>query len=60
MAVGVVLLIIGIRATHSFANKMSVAFNDRLTQGTTWYMIAGAALVLVGLFVASYGRWRKA
>ena len=59
MAVGAVLLIVGIKATHSFADKMSVAFTDRLTQATTWYIIAGAALVLVGLFLAAFGRGRK-
>jgi hypothetical protein len=38
---------------------VSYAFTDRPTQATTWYMITGAASVLVGLFLAAFGRWRK-
>lgn len=59
MAAGVVLLIIGLNATHSFADKMSFAFTDRLTDATTWYIVGGAAAILVGLFLAAFGAWRK-
>jgi hypothetical protein len=54
LAVGVILLIVGMNASHSMADRMSDTFTGRFTQGTTWYILGGIALALFGLFIALF------
>ena len=60
LVVGVILLISGMNASHSLADQMSNTFTGRFTEGTTWYILGGIALALVGLFVALIGGRGKA
>ena len=60
LMVGVLLLIVGMNASHSVADRVSNTFTGRFTDGTTWYIFGGIALALVGLFMALMGGRRKA
>jgi len=55
LVVGVILLIVGMNASHSVADRLSNTFTGRFTEGTTWYIIGGIALAILGLFVALFG-----
>ncbi|MGD0726479.1 MAG: DUF3185 family protein [Spirochaetia bacterium] len=46
---GVVLIIIGITASHSLADNLSRFFSGRLTEHTMWYIFGGIASAVVGL-----------
>ena len=48
---GVVLIIIGVTASHSLADNLSTLFRGRLTQNTLWYIIGGAVAAVVGLLL---------
>ena len=52
IAIGVVVIIIGVSASRSIADSLSTTFTGRLTEGTLWYFIGGAATALVGLLLA--------
>lgn len=49
LIVGVILLVVGVNSSHSIADQVSNTFTGRFTQGTTWYIIGGIVLALVGL-----------
>ena len=49
---GVVLLVVGINASHSMADQVSNTFRGRFTDGTTWYIIGGVVTGLFGLSMA--------
>jgi hypothetical protein len=49
LAAGVVLIIIGVAASHSLANNLSSFFTGRLTDHTMWYIFGGIASAIVGL-----------
>ena len=55
LVVGVAVLIYGINASHSFADRVSDTFNGRFTEATTWYIIGGAASGLLGLLLVAFG-----
>jgi hypothetical protein len=46
---GVVLLIIGINATHSFSSDVSKFFTGSPTDKAVWMLIGGAVAILIGL-----------
>ena len=52
-AVGVVLLIKGIRATDSFASQVSRFFTNEPTDRAIWLTLGGAVVILVGLGAAA-------
>ena len=56
---GIVLLIVGMNASHSMADQVSNTFNGRFTQGTTWYILGGIATGLLGLFLLLFGSFGK-
>ena len=60
LVVGVILLIFGMNASHSVTDRVSNTFTGRFTEGTTWYILGGIALALVGLFMALIGGRGKA
>lgn len=49
LAVGAVLLIVGINASNSVVDQVSNTFTGRFTQATTWYILGGTAVALFGL-----------
>jgi hypothetical protein len=56
---GVVLLVVGMNASHSMVDQVSNTFTGRFTDHTTWYIIGGIAVGLVGLsmvFIGGRGR----
>src|ERR1043165_5344433 len=55
LVIGVVLLVIGMNATHSFADQMSNFFTGKWTDATMWYIIGGIALVVVGAGLTAVG-----
>lgn len=55
LAVGVILLIIGMNASDSMADQVSQTFTGRFTQTTTWYIVGGCASALLGLLLVFVG-----
>ena len=53
LAVGAVLIVLGVVASRSLADGLSTVFRGRLTQNTLWYIIGGIASALVGLLLVS-------
>jgi type II secretory pathway component PulK len=59
LLLGVILAIVGMNSSHSVADQVSNTFTGRFTQTTTWYILGGIALALLGLFMALFtGRGR--
>jgi hypothetical protein len=55
LAVGIVLLIFGFNASHSFSSDVSRFFTGNPTDKSIWLLIGGAAAVVVGLVLAMRG-----
>ena len=54
IVIGVILLIVGMNSSHSLADQVSNTFTGRFTQATTWYILGGIALALLGLLMALF------
>jgi multisubunit Na+/H+ antiporter MnhB subunit len=54
-AVGIVLLVFGFNASHSFGSDVSRFFTGNPTDRSIWFLVGGAAAVIVGLVVAIRG-----
>ena len=59
LVVGIGVLIFGLNASHSVADRVSNTFTGRFTETTTWYIIGGAAAGLMGLLLAALGGARN-
>jgi hypothetical protein len=59
LVVGIVLVIVGLNASHSLADQVSETFTGRFTRGTTWYIIGGIATGVLGLFLVAFGGRRS-
>lgn len=59
LVIGVVILIVGVNSSHSLADQVSNTFTGRFTEATTWYIIGGAAVALVGLLALLFGGRKK-
>lgn len=57
-AVGIVLLIFGFNASHSFSSDVSRVFTGNPTDKSLWLLIGGAAAVVIGLLMAILGARR--
>jgi hypothetical protein len=57
-AMGIVLLIFGFNASHSFSSDVSRFFTGNPTDKSIWLLIGGAVAVIVGLVVAIRGTRR--
>jgi hypothetical protein len=55
LAVGVVLLIVGLNASHSIVDQASNTFFGRFTHATTWYICGGLLLAGLGALMAMFG-----
>lgn len=55
IVVGVVLFMVGLNASESFADQWSEFFTGRFTDKTVWTMIGGIALAVVGMTMAFAG-----
>jgi hypothetical protein len=54
-AAGIVLLIFGFNASHSFGSDVSRFFTGNPTDKSIWLLVGGAAAVVVGLVIALRG-----
>jgi len=59
-AVGIVLLVFGFNASHSFSSDVSRVFTGNPTDKSIWLLMGGAAAVIVGLVLAIRGGRRGA
>ena len=59
LAVGLLLVIVGLNASHSIADRVSNTFTGRFTEATSWYILGGGAVALMGLFMALFGGRRR-
>jgi len=58
LAVGVVLLIIGMQATDSLAERLSNTFTGHWTDKTNFYIVGGIASMIFGVLVSAFGGGR--
>ncbi|MBL8745186.1 MAG: DUF3185 family protein [Phycisphaerae bacterium] len=54
LVVGVVLFIMGMSASDSIADKVSDTFTGKFTERTTWYIVGGIGLALLGGLMTVY------
>ena len=59
VAVGIVLIVFGINANHSFSSDVSRTFTGSPTNKTTWLLIGGIACAALGLGAFFWGGGRK-
>ncbi len=59
VVVGVILLSVGINASHSLADQVSNTFTGRFTEATTWYVVGGIASALLGVLMVLVDLRRK-
>lgn len=52
MLFGVALLVLGVRATDKFGEKVVEEFTGHYTNETTKYILGGVALILVGAAIS--------
>ena len=52
---GISLLIVGLNASHSVADRVHDTFTGRFTETTTWYIIGGIGVGVLGLFMGLFG-----
>jgi hypothetical protein len=55
LVIGVILLIVGMNASHSAADQISNTFTGRFTHDTAWYIFGGGAAALFGLLMVLFG-----
>jgi Protein of unknown function (DUF3185) len=52
---GVVALVMGMNASHSFSDSASNTFTGHFTNTTTWYILGGIAAGVAGLLMVLFG-----
>jgi Protein of unknown function (DUF3185) len=58
LVLGLVIFFMGINATHSVADTVKEGVTGKFTDSTTWYILSGAALAVIGGAVAFFGGGR--
>jgi hypothetical protein len=56
LAVGVLLLMLGLTATDSLMEQISQMVTGHFTERTTWYIVGGIAALVCGAALALFGR----
>jgi len=51
LVVGVILLYFGWQSSQSIGDQVVETFTGRFTEGTMWFLIAGAVATVAGLFL---------
>ncbi len=59
LIVGVILLMMGMNASDSVADRVSETFTGRFTDTTTWYIVGGIGAALLGLLMVLVGVKRR-
>lgn len=52
---GVILLVVGMNASNSVADRWSNFFTGHFTDATVWYIVGGIASAVVGLMLVGFG-----
>lgn len=55
LVAGLVLLLVGMNASHSVADRWSNFFTGHFTDVTVWYILGGGAAALAGLMLVLFG-----
>lgn len=55
LVIGAVLFFIGLNATDSFSDSISEGLTGKFTDKTTWYLLGGLAMALVGGAMTLFG-----
>jgi Protein of unknown function (DUF3185) len=55
LIVGVIVLVVGMNASHSAADQLSSTFTGKFTDSTNWYIIGGIASAILGLLLVLFG-----
>ena len=55
LVIGLVLFIVGLNASHSFADQLSNTFTGKFTDSTAWYVYGGLAAAIGGALLVSFG-----
>ena len=55
LVVGAILLIVGMNASDSVADRWSNFFTGHFTDATVWYIIGGVASAIGGLMLIMFG-----
>jgi Protein of unknown function (DUF3185) len=55
VVIGIVVLIMGLNASHSVADQVSNTFTGSFTKATTWYIVGGIASALIGVVMMFSG-----
>lgn len=55
IVIGVALLVIGLNSSESVVDQVSETFTGRFTEKTTWYIIGGIALAVLGALMSFVG-----
>ena len=56
LVVGLVLVVVGMNASDSMADRWTNFFTGHYTDTTVWYMVGGVASAVVGLMLMIFGR----
>ena len=54
LIVGIVLFSVGLNASHSVADRASNFWSGRFTEATTWYIVSGIGVSILGLLIAVF------
>lgn len=54
LVVGLILLYFGWQSSQSLGDQVVETFTGRFTEGTMWFLIAGAAAVAGGIFMTLF------
>jgi len=55
LVAGIVLIVVGINASQSFASDVSRFFTGSPTNKSIWFLIAGVLAAIIGLFLTAGG-----
>jgi len=55
LALGVILLVIGMNSSNSFADQLSNTFTGRFTDRTQWYIVGGIVMAIAGGSLLTFG-----
>jgi hypothetical protein len=59
LILGAILVVIGMNASHSIADQVNSSFTGRFTDRTTWLIMGGIAMSLLGLGLVLFGARRR-
>lgn len=56
LVAGAILLVMGLNASDSVADRFSKFFTGHFTDATVWFIVGGAVAGIVGLSLLTFGR----